>query len=96
MQIQGKTALVTGAGRGIGRAVCRELMRRGAAGVVVLALLADHADSIGGNHRRRKTGAATAEKGLRVAAAGARTRPPFCRPGALGEQAAGRRGDRVA
>lgn len=41
MQIQGKTALVTGAGRGIGRAVCRELMRRGAAGVVVADLDGD-------------------------------------------------------
>jgi len=35
MKIQGKVVLVTGAGRGIGRAVCRELVRRGAAGVVI-------------------------------------------------------------
>ena len=41
MQIRGKTALVTGAGRGIGRAVCREFMRRGAAGVVVADLDGD-------------------------------------------------------
>jgi NAD(P)-dependent dehydrogenase (short-subunit alcohol dehydrogenase family) len=41
MQIQGKAALVTGAGRGIGRAVCREFMRRGAAGIVVADLDAD-------------------------------------------------------
>ena len=45
MQIQGKTALVTGAGRGIGRAVCRELMRRGAAGVVVADLDGDLAQA---------------------------------------------------
>jgi len=38
MQIQGKIALVTGAGRGIGRALCREFARRGAAGVVVADL----------------------------------------------------------
>jgi NAD(P)-dependent dehydrogenase (short-subunit alcohol dehydrogenase family) len=38
MQIQGKIALVTGAGRGIGRALCREMVRRGAAGVVVADL----------------------------------------------------------
>ncbi len=35
MKIQGKVVLVTGAGRGIGRAVCREFVRRGAAGVVI-------------------------------------------------------------
>jgi len=34
----GKVVFVTGAGRGIGRAVCREVMRRGAAGVVVVDL----------------------------------------------------------
>lgn len=34
MQLHGKVILVTGAGRGIGRAVCREAVRRGAAGVV--------------------------------------------------------------
>jgi NAD(P)-dependent dehydrogenase (short-subunit alcohol dehydrogenase family) len=38
MQLQGKIAFVTGAGRGIGRAVCRELLARGAAGVVVADL----------------------------------------------------------
>lgn len=38
MQVQGKIAFVTGAGRGIGRAVCRELRARGAAGVVVADL----------------------------------------------------------
>jgi NAD(P)-dependent dehydrogenase (short-subunit alcohol dehydrogenase family) len=34
----GQVAFVTGAGRGIGRAVCRELKRRGAAGIVVADL----------------------------------------------------------
>ena len=38
MQVQGKIAFVTGAGRGIGRAVCRELRARGAAGVVIADL----------------------------------------------------------
>jgi NAD(P)-dependent dehydrogenase (short-subunit alcohol dehydrogenase family) len=38
MQLQGKVVLVTGAGRGIGRALCREATRRGAAGIVVADL----------------------------------------------------------
>ena len=38
MQMQDKIAFVTGAGRGIGRAACRELRRRGAAGVVIADL----------------------------------------------------------
>ena len=38
MQVNGRIAFVTGAGRGIGRAVCRELRARGAAGVVVADL----------------------------------------------------------
>jgi NAD(P)-dependent dehydrogenase (short-subunit alcohol dehydrogenase family) len=38
MSIAGKVVFVTGAGRGIGRAVCREAVRRGAAGVVVVDL----------------------------------------------------------
>ena len=38
MQMQGRIAFVTGAGRGIGRAVCREMLRRGAAGVVIADL----------------------------------------------------------
>jgi NAD(P)-dependent dehydrogenase (short-subunit alcohol dehydrogenase family) len=38
MKIQGKVALVTGAGRGIGRALCREFRRRGASGIVVADL----------------------------------------------------------
>jgi len=35
VDLHGKIAFVTGAGRGIGRALCRELRRRGAAGVVI-------------------------------------------------------------
>ena len=38
MQWQGKVVLVTGAGRGIGRALCREARRRGVAGIVVADL----------------------------------------------------------
>jgi len=38
MAIDGKIAFVTGAGRGIGRALCREFVRRGAAGIVVVDL----------------------------------------------------------
>jgi NAD(P)-dependent dehydrogenase (short-subunit alcohol dehydrogenase family) len=38
MQMKGRIAFVTGAGRGIGRAVCREVLRRGAAGVVIADL----------------------------------------------------------
>lgn len=38
MQLQDKVMLVTGAGRGIGRALCREARRRGAAGIVVADL----------------------------------------------------------
>jgi NAD(P)-dependent dehydrogenase (short-subunit alcohol dehydrogenase family) len=38
MQMKDKIAFVTGAGRGIGRAVCRELLQRGAAGVVIADL----------------------------------------------------------
>jgi NAD(P)-dependent dehydrogenase (short-subunit alcohol dehydrogenase family) len=38
MELHGKVVLVTGAGRGIGRALCREFVRRGAAGIVVADL----------------------------------------------------------
>jgi len=38
MDLRDKVSFVTGAGRGIGRAVCRELQRRGAAGIVVTDL----------------------------------------------------------
>jgi len=41
MEINGKVALVTGAGRGIGRALCREFVRRGAAGIAVADLDGD-------------------------------------------------------
>lgn len=52
MKLDGKIALVTGAGRGIGRAMCREFVRRGAAGIVVAdldgALAATTAAELGG------------------------------------------------
>jgi NAD(P)-dependent dehydrogenase (short-subunit alcohol dehydrogenase family) len=52
MDLRGKVAFVTGAGRGIGRAVCRELQRRGAAGIVVADLDGEQArvtaEEIGG------------------------------------------------
>jgi len=41
MRLQDKVVLVTGAGRGIGRALCREAVRRGAAGIVVADLDAE-------------------------------------------------------
>jgi NAD(P)-dependent dehydrogenase (short-subunit alcohol dehydrogenase family) len=38
MQFSGKVVVVTGAGRGIGRALCREAVRRGASGIVAADL----------------------------------------------------------
>jgi NAD(P)-dependent dehydrogenase (short-subunit alcohol dehydrogenase family) len=38
MRIGGRTALITGAGRGIGRALARELKRRGATGIAIADL----------------------------------------------------------
>jgi NAD(P)-dependent dehydrogenase (short-subunit alcohol dehydrogenase family) len=52
MKVQGQVAVVTGAGRGIGRALCREFVQRGAAGIVVAdldgALARETAGELGG------------------------------------------------
>ena len=45
MELKDRIAFVTGAGRGIGRAACREMLRRGAAGVVIADLDGDLARS---------------------------------------------------
>ena len=45
MQMKDRIAFVTGAGRGIGRAVCREMLKRGAAGVVIADLDGDMAQA---------------------------------------------------
>ncbi|EIV96233.1 glucose 1-dehydrogenase [Frankia sp. QA3] len=46
MTLSGKTALVTGAGRGIGRAIARRLARDGAAVIVNYSASAEHAASL--------------------------------------------------
>lgn len=45
MELHGKVVLVTGAGRGIGRALCREFVRRGAGGIVAADLDAGLAEA---------------------------------------------------
>ena len=74
MKIQGKVALVTGAGRGIGRALCREFVRRGASAVVVAdldgELAAAAAVEIGGLGVRCDVSDAAAVRGMVDAAIG--------------------------
>jgi NAD(P)-dependent dehydrogenase (short-subunit alcohol dehydrogenase family) len=74
MKIQGRIALVTGAGRGIGRAVCREFVRRGAAGVVIADLDGDLAAAtareLGGLGVQCDVSDAAAVRGLVEAATG--------------------------
>ena len=71
MNIEGKVAFVTGAGRGIGRALCREFKARGAAGVVVADLDAEVARAAAAELGGLGVQCDVADEGAVVAAANA-------------------------